>query len=108
MKPFEIRWTAFAVRALDEIRIYLETESGSENIARRYISKIIDRTEQLRSFPESGEAEPLLYSQKQNSRYLTEGNYKIIYQLDRSGIIITDVFHTKQNPAKIIKRSGKK
>lgn len=67
MKSFEIRWTAFAVRALDEIRIYLETESGSENVARRYISKIIDRTEQLSSFPESGETEPLLHSKKQNT-----------------------------------------
>jgi len=44
----------------------------------------------------------------QNSRYIIEGNYKIIYQFDDKYIFITDEFHSKQNPKKILKRNKKK
>ncbi len=62
--------------------------------------------EHLAAFPESGQVEPLL--KMQNSRYIIEGNYKIIYQFDDKNILITDVFHSKQNPKKILKRNKKK
>jgi hypothetical protein len=34
-------------------------------------------------------------------RYLIESNYKIIYKEVPEGILITDVFDTRQDPAKI-------
>lgn len=105
MKRIKLFWTPFALKCLDEIKSYLVQESRSETIATSYICKLIERVEQLQNVPESGQEEELLKHLKQNSRYLIEGNYKIIYQYQNNKIIITDVFHVKQNPVKIINRS---
>ena len=34
-------------------------------------------------------------------RYLVENNYKIIYRKVKEGILITDVFDSRQDPVKI-------
>jgi plasmid stabilization system protein ParE len=61
-------------------------------------------------FPESGQIEKRLSKLNQNSRYLVESSYKIIYQFQEGKVIITDVFHVKQNPKSLVKRNkiGKK
>jgi toxin ParE1/3/4 len=104
MKKCKIFWTAFADKALDEAKEYIQRESRSEDIATAYINKLIARVDQLEYFPESGPVEPLLKHLPQNSRYLVEGNYKIIYQYDNKQVIITDVFHAEQMPLKIVTR----
>ena len=105
MTSVKIYWTPFALKSLDEIKDYIEQETQSKTIAVKYIRKLIDRVEQLKNFKDLGVVEELLKRLKQNSRYLVEGNYKIIYQYQEGKIIITDIFHVKQNPAKIIKRN---
>ena len=108
MLKIKLYWTPFAAESLKEIREYIVKETYSEEIAERYINKLIDRTDQLKDFPNSGQEEKLLKLIKQNSRYLVEGNYKIIYQYQDNTVIITDVFNAKQYPAKIIKRNKQK
>lgn len=105
MTNVKIYWTPFALKSLDEIKAYIEEETQSSTIAVKYLRKLIDRVEQLKSFPDSGVEEALLKRIKQNSRYLVEGNYKIIYQYQEGKVIVTDIFHVKQNPVKIIKRN---
>ena len=63
------------------------------------------QTDLLIHFPESGQKELLLQKMGQNSRYVVEGNYKIIYEYyqTENNIIITDIFHTKQNPINLLK-----
>ena len=106
MKKVKIYWTVFAERSLESIENYITIESGSDNLARKYIGKLLARVDQLEFFPESGTKEPLLRDNQPVVRYLVEGNYKIIYQYDGKTVIITDIFHVKQNPVKI-KRSIK-
>lgn len=108
MKKFNLQWTPFALKALDDVLDYLVRETYSEEIANNYVLKIINRVEQLSTFPNSGQEEELLKPLNQNSRYLVEGNYKIIYQFQDGIIIITDIFHVKQNPKKLAKRNLKK
>jgi plasmid stabilization system protein ParE len=108
MKKITLLWTPFAVTALDQIYNYIKTETYSESIANKYVLKLINRVEQLIEFPNSGQEEILLKPLHQNSRYLIEGNYKIIYLFQNDKIIITDVFHLKQNPKKLVKRNSKK
>jgi len=108
MKKLKLYWTPFALKCLDEIKEYIIQETYSVKTADKYVNKLIDRVELLQNFPESGRQEELLKHLEQNSRYLVEGNYKIIYQYKDTKIIITDVFHVKQNPLKIIKRSRPK
>jgi toxin ParE1/3/4 len=105
MKKVEIVWTAFSVECLDHIHEYIRTETFSVTIANKQLSKLLTKVDTIVSLPNSGTIEPLLSHTNQNSRYLVEGNYKIIYQFDGEMIIVTDVFHTKQNPKKIAKRN---
>ncbi len=107
MKKVKICWTPFSVKCLDDIKTYLSEASQSETVANKYIFKLIERIEQLETAPKSGQEETLLKHLKQNSRYLVEGNYKIIYLYKEDTVIITDVFHVKQNPVKLIKRNKK-
>jgi len=107
MKKIKLFWTPFASRCLDEIKSYIKRETQSEIIANKQISRLIERAEQLTQFPESGQQEELLKNLKQNSRYLLYYDYKIIYQYHHDNkIIITDVFHVKQNPVKISRNSN--
>ena len=105
MKKIKVYWTPFALKSLGKISDYIEQKTHSKTIAIKYINKLINRIEQLQNFPDSGSEEELLKHLKQNSRYLVEGNYKIIYQYQGNDVIVTDVFHVKQNPVKIIKRN---
>ena len=108
MKRHQIVWTSFSIQCLDEVYDFIFNETFSETIAQKEVNKLIARVDQLALFPDSGQIELLLKKIGQNSRYLVEGNYKIIYQNDEKKVIITDVFHTSQNPKKIISRSKKK
>lgn len=67
----------------------------------------MESVEYLTTKPEAGHIEYLLIEIGQNSRYIVEGNYKITYQYNDKQIIITDIFHTKQNPKYILKRNKK-
>ena len=107
MLKIKLYWTPFALKSLDEIKSYIEKETYSEVIAVNYINKVINRVEQLQNFPESGQEEVLLKPLNQNSRYLIEGSYKIIYQYIDNKVIVTDVFHVMQNPSRI-QRSNKR
>lgn len=101
-----LEWTPFALGCLDEIHDYITYQEKSIQPANILINRIFDRVEQPTEFPESGQKEPLL--KELDSRYLVEGSYKIIYEYHQKSrlVVITDVFHTKQYPAKI-KRTSK-
>lgn len=108
MKKHQLVWTSFSIQCLDEIYEFIFNETFSETLAQKEVNKLISRVDQLALLPDSGQIELLLKKIGQNSRYLVEGSYKIIYQHDEKTVIITDVFHTSQNPKKIISRSKKK
>ncbi len=52
-----------------------------------------------------------LTSLGENHRYLVIRNYKVIYRPIKEGLLITDIFDTRQDPKKInvksLKSSGK-
>ncbi|WP_126337196.1 type II toxin-antitoxin system RelE/ParE family toxin [Kaistella antarctica] len=69
-------------------------------------SQILNTTKQLVNHPSSGQKELLLEMLEKEYRYILSGNYKIIYKVEDSYIIITDVFDARQNPSKM--NGGKK
>ncbi len=102
-KKIGIQWTPFALSCLDEIHDYISLKEKSTKPANKLIGSIFKKVDQLKKFPESGHPEPLLNAIGQDSRYLIKASYKIIYEFhsDQSVVIVTDVFHTSQNPDKI-------
>ena len=102
----KVIWTDFAANSLHEIYQFYK-ESASINVAFRIRSRIFNATRQLVKHPLSGQLEPNLIRLNEEHRYLVEGNYKIIYKRVKEGVLITDVFDTKQDPRKMQRRSNK-
>jgi len=57
----------------------------------------------LNNNPEKFAKEPLLSDEPENYRSVNKWNYKIIYEITVTEIIIVDIFHTSQHPSKIKK-----
>jgi len=97
----KVIWSDFAISSLYDIFKYYK-ETANESVAKRIKSRIFAATRQLKQHPESGQIEPNLIQLDESHRYLVEGNYKIIYKRIPEGVLITDVFDTRQDPIKMI------
>ena len=102
MKKLEVIWTAQALTELDIIFEYYFPKSPKA--ADKIIAALLSRTEQLAKFSFSGQEEALLKKLKLHHRYLVQDNYKIIFYVTSKAVYITDVFDTRRNPKKIIKK----
>ena len=78
MKKFSVTWTREARTDIKEIQNYLEDKIPLT--VDYVIDKIIERTNQLETFPLSGALEESLKELNQGHRYLVIWNYKIIYR----------------------------
>lgn len=96
----KIIWSDFATKKLKEIYIY-HKDNVNKKVADKLKKSIFSSTKQLLNQPNSGQLEPTLQRLQQQHRYLVCGNYKIIYKPVKEGILITDVFDTRQNPSKL-------
>jgi toxin ParE1/3/4 len=102
----KVIWTDFASNSLFEIFTYYK-EVASENVAQKITFRIFYATRQLIKHPQSGQVETNLQKLNEEHRYILVGNYKIIYKRVKQGILITDVFDTRQDPIKIFKSTKK-
>lgn len=96
----KIIWSDFASGILTEVFHYHEEMAG-KNIAKKINSRIFNSTKQLIKHPNSGQIEESLEQLGEGHRYLVSGNYKVIYKKVKEGILITDVFDTRQDPDKM-------
>jgi len=96
----KIIWSDFASKILLDIFLYHKKVAG-KNIASKIKTKIFNSTKQLIQHPNSGKIEKSLEQLSEGHRYLVSGNYKVVYKKVKEGILITDVFDTRQNPIKI-------
>lgn len=80
---------------------YYLNVAGSK-IATKIITQIIISADILKNDPELGQVELMLENKTIRYRYIVQGNYKIIYSVDKENnfIQIADVFDTRQNPTK--------
>lgn len=86
----EIFWTNEAKMWLKEIHDYIELDNNT--IAKRVISEIIDKTDILKIFPESGQR--LLQWKEENIRMILYGHYRIVYKIiSEDRIDILGVYH---------------
>jgi len=99
----EVVWTRFAENRLSDIFDYYKSKASLQ-IAKKIITKIIDKTISLAKQPELGAIEELLNNRLQEFRYLVSTNYKIIYYINyqTEKVVIANVFDTRQNPIKIV------
>ncbi|MEI6696001.1 MAG: type II toxin-antitoxin system RelE/ParE family toxin [Bacteroidota bacterium] len=96
----KVLWSDLALNQLEEIFDYFKFKANIK-VAKKIVSKIVDRTIQLENNPQIGTNEPLLKNRDKNYRFLVEGNYKIIYFKKDNYINISSVFDGRQNPKKL-------
>ena len=96
----KIIWSDFASNTLKKNYQYHKEVAG-KIIAKKLKSKIFRSTKQLINHPDSGQIEESLKQLREGHRYLVSGNYKIVYKKVTEGILITDVFDSRQDPVKI-------
>jgi len=105
----KIIWSDFASKTLAEIFEY-HKEVADKNVAQKIKTNIFSSTKQLLKYPQSGQIEKSLVILNEGHRYLVSGNYKIVYKKIKEGILITDIFDSRQDPIKIndpIRKSGR-
>ncbi len=95
----KVIWTIRALKGLELISdYYLEISiKASEKI----IFGILGRTRQLEIFSESGRKYESPQKTKFTYRRLVEGNYLIVYRIEKNIIYIATVFDSRQEPSKL-------
>lgn len=95
----KIRITQRAEELLKEIYKYYKREA-SITVARRIKNSILERIKTLKDYKELGPVDEHLELLNLGHRKLTQGNYKIVYRIEKNIIYITDIFDSQQDPDK--------
>lgn len=100
-----VYWTIDAENDLIETFDYLKFKHN-EAFADKVIDKIFSKSFLLENFPEMGAVEESKMLENLEIRYLVEGNYKILYQINTSrGLVeILAVFDTRRDPSKMLSK----
>jgi len=89
----KIVWTETAVADLEAIHSFIARDS--EYYASVFISEILNAVTKLENFPRSGRMVPEVNDN--DIRELILGNYRLIYQIEKSQIQILTVLHGAGN-----------
>ena len=84
-----VKWAQSAIADLAAIYDYIESDSPRYAIA--VVDRLTKRTEQLASFPESGQMVPEY--QRDDIREIIEFSYRILYHVGDSAISIIALIH---------------
>ena len=85
----KVIWAPSALGNIESIAGYIEKDSVHE--AALFVSRVIEMTDQLQDFPESGRVIPEINDK--HCRELIYGAYRIMYRIVRHEIWITGVVH---------------
>lgn len=84
----KVNWTEPARDRLAEIEDYIAEESPERAV--RFVLELIEQTDKLAEFPESGRIVP--EDEKQTARELIHEGYRILYKIEGGAVYILSVF----------------
>ena len=87
-------WTGRAQRKADEAKQYIAADNTVA--AERWIDGLLEATEQLTVFPQSGREAPEPGLQKRAVRELTYGHYRVFYRIEAGVVSILTVRHASR------------
>jgi toxin ParE1/3/4 len=93
-------YTEQAVVSLQECLDFLPPEISEEKRL-QIRDRILSKAQKLLLKPHIGRREEYLEHLGQSHRRIIEGPYKIIYRIEGDIIYITDIFDSRQDPAKM-------
>ncbi len=89
----KIVWAPSALEDIESIAKYIEKDSADQ--AALFISRIIEITDQLENFPQSGRVIPEINDE--HCRELIYGAYRIMYRIFKQEVWITGAVHGARN-----------
>lgn len=95
-----IHFTSQALLSLKEALAFISNEISLEKQI-QIKNNILSATDILTKHPKIGKEEDYLEHLNLGHRRIIEGNYKIIYRIEKQTIYITDIFDTRQSPDKM-------
>lgn len=98
---YRINWADIAKCQLDNI--YCHIKAGSMNAGKEFKKEVRLKVLKLKIFPEMGQEEEQLKKLGQGHRYLVQGNYKIIYRVEKHEINIVSIFDARRDPSSMEK-----
>ena len=96
-------WSDSAISELQTIHDYYLTKAGFK-VAAKIVNSIVDKSLLLPNNPRMGQIEELLKHRKDEIRYLVEGNYKIVYVIEKQILLVASVFDCRKDPKKLAKK----
>ncbi len=103
----KIVFTDIAKSRLKDIYLYYKQEA-SLKVAQSIKDTILYEIGKLKKHPALGNEEEYLSKLKQGYRKLIIGNYKAIYRIIESTIVIDTIFDSRQEPKELAKEIRKK
>jgi len=94
-------YTQKAWLSLDRSIDFLRLQEVPESKISEIIEEVLQKTETLKHFPNSGQKEPLLHNRKNVYRRLIVRFFKIVYFTDSENIYVVAIFDTRQDPKKM-------
>lgn len=94
----KVVWTTPAKIKLREIFNYYRS-IATERVAQKLRGKIIEKSRLLACNPRGGQREFLLEDMPYEYRRLVEGNYKIVYRIERDTVFVVDIWDCRRDPA---------
>lgn len=88
----KLLWSELAIARVTEIASHINQINPDDT--EKWIEKCFDRVLQLKDFPKSGRIVPEL--NKETIREIFYGNYRIIYKLEPTRIIVMTLRHSRQ------------
>ena len=98
----KIVFTDTAKKNLKSIYLYYKKEA-SVKVANSIKNEILHDIEKLKKLPHIGSEEIYLAHLEKNYKKLVTGNYKVIYRIIDTTIIIDTLFDTRQEPRELLK-----
>lgn len=93
----QVIFTEQAFRGLEEAMAFI-ADKVSEQKLTEISSRILNRTDELKTHPYQGQQEQYLSHLSSDYRRLIEGHYKIIYRIEKNTVYIIDIFDSRQDP----------
>jgi len=94
----KVVWSEQARRSLANIYeyVYQDSPEAAEKVLDTLIMKANTLSDSRVEYPK----DPIL--DKEKYRYLLQWSFKIIYERTENNVIIIDIFHTRQDPGKLL------
>jgi len=93
-------YTDKAIESLQEVLEFLSPKVNLEKLT-QIRDEILDKADTLMKHPYLGQEEEYLEHLQMGHRRLVQSHYKIIYRIEGNTIYITDIFDSRQDPAKM-------